>query len=391
MFPASISNHLSSPQKILILTAIPKGLRLGLEVREIEEAIRRSIQRDRYSISVRTALRPKDLRRVIAEDQPNIVHFCGHGLANGCLLLEDDAGRSKPITPASLASLFKLHSQYVYCVILNACHSEKAAAAISQHISYAIGMNQSIQNDAAIAYAQGFYDAIGYGSLDNSQLIERAFQEGKVAVQLDGITGHIAPVLKCKSHNPISIVKPLTPERVDTPSLEIPANETSPSKTYKITSRSYSKLRQYLENANWKAANEETFNILLAIAKRDAEGWLRSHDIENIPCSDLKRIDHLWCKFSLGKFGLSVQRDIWLAQISSSSDFNGSLFRAFGHFVGWRVGESWLTYKDLNFSLEAPAGHFPIMRSSYGDGQSNWFGSWRDNFNEFIHLSSKCL
>ncbi|WP_315786828.1 hypothetical protein [Fischerella sp. JS2] len=55
-------------------------MRLDKEIREIEEAIRRVFNRDLFEIRVRTAVRPQDIRQAIAEEQPEIVHFCGHGL-----------------------------------------------------------------------------------------------------------------------------------------------------------------------------------------------------------------------------------------------------------------------------------------------------------------------
>lgn len=185
-------------QKILILTAIPHGLRLDKEIREIEEAIRRATNRDFFEIRIRTAVRPQDIRRAIAEEQPQIVHFCGHGLSDGSLLLEDDGGNNKPVTPEGLASLFKLHTDYVNCVLLNACDSEKTAIAISQYINYAIGMNQPIEDKAAIAFAQGFYDGLGFKNSDNQDLFQRAFDEGMVAIQMENLSQGSIPVLKKK-------------------------------------------------------------------------------------------------------------------------------------------------------------------------------------------------
>lgn len=185
-------------QKILILSAIPHGLRLDKEIREIEEAIRRATRRYLFDISVRTAVRPQDIRRAIAEEQPQIVHFCGHGLEDGNLLLEDDGGNNKPVAPEALASLFKLHTQYVKCVLLNACYSKKPAEAISQHIDYVIGMNNPIQDKAAIEFAKGFYDGLGYEILDNQDIFQRAFDEGLVAAQMENISQGQIPILKKK-------------------------------------------------------------------------------------------------------------------------------------------------------------------------------------------------
>jgi hypothetical protein len=183
-------------QKILILTAIPHGLRLDKEIREIEEAILRATNRDLFEIEIRTAVRPRDIRRAIAEEQPQIVHFCGHGEPDGSLLLEDDGGNNKPVSPEALAFLFKLHADYVKCVLLNACYSEQAAMAISQYINYVIGMNNPIQDKAAITFAQGFYDGLGYKNSGNQDLFQRAFDEGMVAIQLESLSQGEIPVFK---------------------------------------------------------------------------------------------------------------------------------------------------------------------------------------------------
>jgi hypothetical protein len=187
-------------QKVLILAAIPQpyNLRLDKEIREIRAAIERATRRDLFEIDIRTAVRPQDIRRALAEVHPQIVHFCAHGVEDGSLVLEDDGGKHKPISSEGLAALFKLHAEYVNCVLLNACYSEKPAKAISQYINYTIGMNQPIQDQAAILFAQGFYDGLGYNNLDNQDIFQRAFDEGIVAIQMGNIVHGQIPVLKKK-------------------------------------------------------------------------------------------------------------------------------------------------------------------------------------------------
>ena len=186
-------------QKILILAAIPKGLSLGKEIQEIEDAIRGASRRNLFDIRTRTDVRPKDIRRAMAEEKPQIVHFCGHGLEDGSLLLEDDGGNEKPVTPQGLALLFRLHADYVNCVLLNACNSLESANAISQHIDYAIGMNQPIEDKAAIAFSQGFYDGLGYEVQNSNQdIFPRAFEEGLVAIAMEDFSQESIPVMKKK-------------------------------------------------------------------------------------------------------------------------------------------------------------------------------------------------
>ena len=97
-------DHFSQTKTILILMAIPRGLRLDVEVRDIEEEIRRSRCRDRFVLKTRFAVRPRDFQLAIAEEKPYILHFCGHGLENGDLLLEDNMGTPKPVAPSGLAN-----------------------------------------------------------------------------------------------------------------------------------------------------------------------------------------------------------------------------------------------------------------------------------------------
>ena len=83
---------------------------------------------------------------------------------------------------------------------MNACYSEIQANAIAQHIKYVIGMNQAIGDKSAIAFAVGFYQALGAG-----RAIEEAYKLGCVQIQLQGITDRLKPVLieKGKTHTNI--------------------------------------------------------------------------------------------------------------------------------------------------------------------------------------------
>ncbi|MGC8452340.1 MAG: GUN4 domain-containing protein [Cylindrospermopsis raciborskii] len=66
------------------------------------------------------------------------------------------------------------------------------------------------------------------------------------------------------------------------------------------------KLNSLLQAQNFKEADLETRKIMLAVAKREKEGYLRIEDAEKFPCKELRSIDKLWLKYSRGKFGISV-------------------------------------------------------------------------------------
>lgn len=120
----------------------------------------------------------------------------------------------------------------------------------------------------------------------------------------------------------------------------------------------YSKLQQLLAAGNWKEADEETGKVMCQVAGREKEGWLRREDIDNFPCEDLRTINQLWLNYSNGKFGFSVQKEIY-ESLGGTRKYGQQVSEKFGDRVGWRKGGSWLYDSDLTYSDEAPKAHLP--------------------------------
>jgi hypothetical protein len=182
--------------KILFLAADPSDaarLRLGQELRDIRERLQLSKQRDRFLLESRESVRPGDITQSIHDVAPQIVHFSGHGTSTGELCFENILGKTQPIQPDALATLFELVAEQVSCVILNVCYSEAQAQAIAKHIPFVIGMNQPIGDNAAITFAVGFYKALGAG-----RSFEKAYRFAQVEMQLEGISENLTPVLYVK-------------------------------------------------------------------------------------------------------------------------------------------------------------------------------------------------
>ena len=102
---------------------------------------------------------------------------------------------------------------------------------------------------------------------------------------------------------------------------------------------------------------------MLKVAGREEEGWLDSDSIEKFPCEDLRTIDQLWVKYSQGRFGFSVQKQIY-QEVQEH-------YRKFGDRVGWRYKENWILYSEITFGLDAPRGHLPFNRADTG---ISWWG-----------------
>ena len=134
----------------------------------------------------------------------------------------------------------------------------------------------------------------------------------------------------------------------------------------------YGKLRDFLAAGQWKEADRETLRVMLAVAKREQQGWLDSESIENFPCEDLRTIDRLWVKHSDGRFGFSVQKTIWEG-VGGNPEAGMDEWRSFSDRVAWRVDKAWLNYSDLTFGKTARLGHLPAGPARVVDG-GGWFG-----------------
>lgn len=115
----------------------------------------------------------------------------------------------------------------------------------------------------------------------------------------------------------------------------------------------YTCLDSLLASSQWQKADEETGAVMLKIASRVTAGWLREEDIKDFPCLDLQTINELWVKYSQGRFGFSVQSNVW--------ESIGEDYGKFSDAVGWRhgTGSDWLQYSQLSFTLLAPVGQMP--------------------------------
>lgn len=192
-----MSSSSRKKKTILSLVANPKNstpLRLEEEVREIEEGLKRAEKREQFQLERQWAVTRRDFQREVLESNPQIIHFSGHGVCEEGLVLEDESGQAQFLHTDGLEKLFKLFTDQIECVVLNACYSEVQANEVAHYIPYVIRMRQSAGDQAAREFAVGFYDALGAG-----KLIKFAYEYGCTSISMAGIPEALTPVLKKKS------------------------------------------------------------------------------------------------------------------------------------------------------------------------------------------------
>lgn len=123
----------------------------------------------------------------------------------------------------------------------------------------------------------------------------------------------------------------------------------------------YYPLQQLLVRQDFEAADRLTIQKLCELAGAAAvqRKWLYFTEVEKFPTVDLQTIDALWQIHSEGKFGFSVQREIWLSV--------GKNWETFWTKIGWKAGNNWTRYpQEFTWELSAPRGHMPLSNQLRG-------------------------
>lgn len=181
---------------VLFLAADPfRGearLELGEEMRAIDEAIRRGSARDSMELVSHLATRTSDLQYALLRHEPHIVHFAGHGGAEG-IYLGDEHGQPRAVGKEALGGLFGILKCEVRAVVLNGCHTLPVADELRQVVDFAIGTRRRIGDGTAIGFAAAFYTALAFG-----QGVRQAFALAVNQLQVDGSSDADVPVLRTR-------------------------------------------------------------------------------------------------------------------------------------------------------------------------------------------------
>lgn len=183
---------ISSPVRLLFTYSAPLNvppLRLGTEEKQIKEALRAITDRGKMHIDTIPAVELKDFSNAFNRYRPNILHISSHGNQK-YIALENEKGQAITVDDDTLINIVKLAGKQLKIVVLNACESSKMAASLTDVVDIAIGMNVSIGDDAACAFAVQLYSSIG-----ENIPIGLAFEQAKFAISANGISEADAPVL----------------------------------------------------------------------------------------------------------------------------------------------------------------------------------------------------
>lgn len=167
---------MNTPKKILVLSANPFNTSRLQTDAELAEVWRRLQHARQYEVIFRVAVTVDDLRGLLLDENPQILHFSGHGKPTG-LVLDDGQGHSRTVTPKMLRSVLA-QIEPLACIFLNACHSQKIGEAIQNHADCVIAMQGEISDFGAREFTKAFYDGLARG-----RTYPAAFQLGQGALE----------------------------------------------------------------------------------------------------------------------------------------------------------------------------------------------------------------
>jgi hypothetical protein len=123
----------------------------------------------------------------------------------------------------------------------------------------------------------------------------------------------------------------------------------------------YHPLQILLAKQDFQTADQLTLQKLCELAGEAAvqRKWIYFTEVEQFSAIDLQTLDALWLMHSEGKFGFSVQRELWLSL--------GKNWDKLWPKIGWKDGFNWTRYpQGFTWNLTAPKGHLPLSNQLRG-------------------------
>ncbi len=179
---------------ILFMTSNPSGtaqLQLEKEHSRISSRLQDSPNYSKFRICTKKAVTLSEFQESIFLEKPNIIHFSGHGdknnndvrsmLSRGLdvdethipqdntgIVLYDENKRDPLFVGTNVIqrifrTMVKRQEVPIKAVVFNSCYSDAQAKALSEIVPYVVGTSWSIKDEAAIAFATGFYFGIAQG------------------------------------------------------------------------------------------------------------------------------------------------------------------------------------------------------------------------------------
>ncbi|MGH1365343.1 MAG: hypothetical protein ACRBF0_17405 [Calditrichia bacterium] len=181
---------MSRDKSVLFIAANPIGKgdpHFDVEYDRINQQLDSRLNSNPYSLRPPIlSVNMQKLQNEMNRQLPYILHFSGHGDFEQGLFFMDTERIANPISADKFTELIDIidANGNICCIVLNACWTDPTAKILIDHVPYVIGSDRRLENEVAIAFSEGFYNALAAG-----KDIENACQLGKKAVKNIELSG----------------------------------------------------------------------------------------------------------------------------------------------------------------------------------------------------------
>jgi hypothetical protein len=153
-----------APIKVLFLAATPVNadvVQYGKEWEAIK-ALADSPRPVPFQAVPRFGIDDRQFLSVLTAEQPTVLHFSGHGLEKGQLVLQDDRDQPIYLSLQAVAAALKAvcATSPVRLVVLNACYAADAAEALWPDVEAVVGSEKALRDQLAQVFAKSFYETL---------------------------------------------------------------------------------------------------------------------------------------------------------------------------------------------------------------------------------------
>jgi uncharacterized caspase-like protein len=145
----------------------------------------------------------------------------------------------------------------------------------------------------------------------------------------------------------------------------------------------FSKLSQLLRSQEWQEADTETWSLMFEAVNYDYEVFLSVQAFKSFPCKTISEVDDLWLKASNGRFGFSIQKQIFHQAEREAAKSSGWVSRQ--TIFSQKLKLSSVPFgagSDYKLDLaNCPIGYFPRRgKSNQYDHRIGWIFDWQNDF-----------
>ena len=153
-------------------------LDIDRETRRVQQALDEGPGGHGLTMHVRPAVRLTDLGPALTELTPTVVHFSGHGVSGGRLILRDQDDKLDGVSVDAMADTIGRSGARL--VVLNSCFSQPLAdALVAKGVRFVVGTKGRLPDQAATAFAEVLYRSLARGAV-----LQSAFNYAKDAAEL---------------------------------------------------------------------------------------------------------------------------------------------------------------------------------------------------------------